>query len=212
MDDNQSSNIIWNPSKIRILPHSLVMMCGVANSGKSTLAKKLFPEKNIISTDIILEKTSQELIDITQNFLGLTPQSEDWKFIVDNLGTIALLKNGIFVSQLITEASQKENDITILDSVSINYGSRLHTTLKFARYFKELYLFVVFPKISEVLSRKPKIPSSTQNAFEFYYAESSDICDDYLVLEAQIIARTIAHNVTKAFIITDTNNNIKISY
>lgn len=211
MDNQSSNNIIWNPSKIRIPPHSLVMMCGVANSGKSTLAKKLFPEKNIINNDIILESISQDLINITKNDLGLTPGSEDWKIISNHLGIIAILKAKQFSSQLVIMASQKDNGTAIIDSVPAHYESRIFSTLSFKNFFKNIYLLVVFPEISEVLSRNPKKLSDIQKALQFNYPGASNIYDDYCLLEHQITMGTIADLTTQTFIITDINNNIEIS-
>ena len=200
--DNQLSNIVWNPSKIRILPHSLVMMCGLANSGKSTLAKKIFLEKDIINTDMILEKTAQELINITKKDLGLTPISENWSTISRSLGRVAILKSQQIIEHLIIDFSFK-NDIIVLDAAPYYLENRMITITKFSPYFEQIYLIVLFPNIIEVFKRDIKPMSEAQKSLGFFNSSIFNISNENSILESQIKNETIAKNVAKSFIITE---------
>ena len=204
-----SNNIIWNPSRIEIRPQSLVMCCGIANSGKSTLAKKLFPEKNIINTDEVLENTIKELLNITKRDIDITPESKEWKYISNHLANVAILKNQEFINDLIINASQTE-DIVILDSAPHNYKDRIATIINFFPYFENIYLIVAFPDIKEVASHKTKSISTNQIALGFYYPDICSLSIDFANLDTQIVLENIADEVTKTFIITDLNSDIEV--
>jgi len=206
---NTSSNIIWNPSEMWIRPQSLVMFCGIANSGKSTLAKKLFHGKEIINTDEILEQTINQLFDITKRDLGITPESKIWGDISEHMGRIAFLKAQELVNQTVISKS-KEQDIVVFDSAPYIFEHRLRTIANFEPYFKNIYLIVVFPDSSEILKHKVKSISENQKALGFYYPDHKSVFKDQFTLRTQITAKNIAFHVTETFIITELNNEIKV--
>ncbi|MCI8309373.1 MAG: hypothetical protein HFJ45_04055 [Clostridia bacterium] len=206
-----SDSIIRKPHKIWIQQHSLVTFCGIANSGKTTLAKRLFPGEKIIDTNLILENTIDQLIDITEHDLGITTASRVWQNIAVNMRNVAKLKSEVFVEQLVIEKSKTDN-IVILDSVSHKLQNRLITISDLFKYFENIYLIVVFPDLKEVLSHTIKDVTDNQKAMGFYRPNSSnEAVTENFNLKTQICNGMITLGTTETIIITDLNSDIEVS-
>ena len=199
------SNIIWNPDEIRIPPHTLIALCGTANSGKTTFAKKAFNPEQIINSDSVLEKYANMLVDITKKDLQLTPESEHWKEISTHLGRVAFLKTQDTLLSMVFQSS-KENPITVFDSVHYSFPDRLGTLLRYSDFFENIYLIVINPPLKEIRSRKLKTVSPNLKAMGFRFPNEQDILNQYYTLKNQLTSKQVTVGVSKVFVLEDPNN------
>ena len=198
-------NLFWNPSEIRIPPHTLVALCGTANSGKTPFAQKAFNHEQIISSDSVMEKYANMLVDITKKDLQLTPESEHWKEISTHLGKIAFLKTQDTLLSLVFQSS-KENPITVFDSVHYSFPDRLGTLMRYSDFFEYIYLIVINPSLEEIKSRTLKTVSPSLKAMGFRFPNEHDILNQYYVLKNQLTSKQIGVGVSKVFVLEDPNN------
>ena len=202
-------NLFWNPSEIRIPPHTLVALCGTANSGKTTFAKKAFSEEQIINSDVIMEKYANMLVKVTEDDLQLTPNSEHWKEISTHLGRVAYLKTQDTLLSMVFQSS-KEKDMTVFDSVHYSFQGRLGTLMRYSNFFEQVYLIVLNTSLEEIKSRKIKTVSESLVSMGFHFPNEHEILNQYYVLKNQLISGQIAIGVTKAFVL-ENPSNVKIS-
>jgi septin family protein len=203
--------IFWNPSEIRIPPHTLIALCGISNSGKTTFANRHFNKEIIINTDEILEETISTILQITERDLSITSESKVWEEISQHLARIALLKAQESGNNLLISSSQK-NSVTVFDSVHLYYEERMDFISKFQTYFKHVYLFVIHPELNEIMSREPKDISDNSKSLGFYYPDSESAPYEHYLLENQISNESIAHMVEKTFIFTELESDIDITF
>lgn len=202
---DSSTKLIWNPDEIRIPPHTLVAICGTANSGKTTFAQKAFNDEQIICSDSVLENFANQLVQITEKDLQLTPNSEHWEEISNHLGRIAYLKTQDALLSMVFQSSQ-ENSITVFDSVHYNFPDRLGTLLRYSNFFENIYLIVINPPLEEIKSRQLKIVSPNLKAMGFKFPDERDILNQYYILKNQLTSKQVSIGVSKVFVLEDPNN------
>lgn len=199
------NDLIWNPDEIRIPSHTLVAICGTANSGKTTFVQKAFNDEQIICSDSVLENFANQLVRITEKDLQLTPSSEHWEEISNHLGRIAYLKTQDALLSMVFQSSQ-ENSITVFDSVHYNFPDRLGTLLRYSNFFENIYLIVINPPLEEIKSRKLKTVSPNLKAMGFKFPDERDILNQYYTLKNQLTSKQVSIGVSKAFVLEDPNN------
>lgn len=199
------NKLFWNPDEIRIPPHTLVALCGTANSGKTTFAEKAFNKEQIISSDSILEKYANMLVKITEKDLQLTPESEHWEEISTHLGRVAFLKTQDTLLSMVFQSS-KENPITVFDSVHYSFQERLNTLIKYSEFFENVYLIVINPPLEEIKKRKIKTISPSFKAMGFHYSTEQEILNQYYILKNQLTSKQVTVGVSKVFVLEDPNN------
>lgn len=199
------NDLIWNPDEIRIPPHTLVALCGTANSGKTTFAERAFDKELIINSDTAMENFANNLARITEEDLQITTESESWKEISTHLGRIAYLKTQESLLNMVFQSS-REHPITVFDSVHYDLQSRLVAFEKYSDFFENIFLIVINPSLEKIKSRKVKTISKSLKAMGFRFSDEHEITSQHYYLRNQIVSGQIALGTTKTFVIENTDN------
>lgn len=179
------SQIIWDPQSIRIPKNTLVLMCGVQNSGKTTFTRKNFPAKNIICYDEIFFETSRES----------TYKYEENCIISDDRAFNKTINLG------------KAGEIAVYESIYFTNDFRLYIVNKLGKYFSNVIQIVLQPSLDEVLNRPPKPVLEEQMRLSLRPPTRAEISIYWQIIQENIDSKTIGYGTNSTYILNKINPN-----
>lgn len=183
----EPSAIFRDFSTIDIPKGSLVLLCGVPNSGKSTWAKKNFEQQYIVDSDVILDSFVNQYTPDQMSFKELDSlyHRENAKRVVD------VSKFGVY---------------TVVDSISTSCFERLSFIHRFRSYFTNVILIAFKVNLFEIMMRPAKkLPTSNYSDWGFSYPTKFELAIMYREFMNSINDGTMFRLVDSAYVLTSDN-------
>lgn len=177
--------VIKNPLSIRIPKHTLVLMCGVQNSGKTTFTQKNFPISSIVCSDDIFFETSRE---------------SAYKY-----GETCIISDDKIFNRIINLG--KSGETAVYESIAFTNDYRLHVVNMMNKYFSNIIQIVLHPSLDKVLNRPPKPVLEEQKRLSLRPPTRAEIAIFWKIIQANIDTRTIGHGTDTTYILNDIDPN-----
>lgn len=178
--------MIMDPSSIWIPANTLVLLCGVSSSGKTTFCKENFPNKLVVCTDDILLDMARSYPD--ESYFGINSRVQD------------------YITNKIISLGWCYKSTVIIDAIGISNKRRLVTIEKYSSCFSSIIQIVIQPDLEIILKRTKKEPALELKNLNLYYPNQHTITRFWHIIQENINNSSITKGTDHTYILHDTTN------
>lgn len=192
-------NLITNPKVIRIPNRTLILICGVQNSGKSHFCHNYFNTENTVCTDDLFLSTAKSISSVL-----VTPHSRDSFILLQKTTEDKLLKT--------IQNLANEKKYVVLDAIGLTVEKRLGTINAFQDYFDNIIQIVLMPSLVEIQKRGIKEVTLEKAKLGLRSPSILEISISYMELAYDIPNGKISEGTDTTYILTEIPKKFSIKF
>lgn len=185
--------MIMDPSSIWIPANTLVLLCGVPNSGKTTFCKEHFPKELVICADDILLDMARSYPD--KSYCEISSKVQD------------------YATNKIISLGWCYKSTVVVDAIGITNKRRLTIIEKYNSCFSSVIQIVIQPDLEIILKRTTKKEAALElKNLNLYYPNNHTITRFWHIIQENINNKSITQGTDHTYILRDTTNDLSIIY
>lgn len=178
--------IITDPTSIQIPANTLVLLCGVSRSGKTTFTRENFPSELIVCSDDILLDMAKEYPEANYSTVNCRVQDD--------------------ITQKVISLGWCYKNTVVIDAIGVTTSKRLAVIDKYQNCFSKVVQIVVQPDIKIILNRAEKHLLPELQRLTLRYPEPNEIIRFWQIIQSHINDCSIAKGTDSTYVLHNTDH------